>query len=78
MTAMGEFRKSALELGRRLLGGIGGALVTVVLVWGGLLEPLEHWSLAQLFEYRGARAPVTRLHRERKPGHRGASIDSAP
>ena len=58
MAAMGEFRKSAGELGRRLLGGIGGALVTVVLVWGGLLEPLEHWSLAQLFEYRGARAPV--------------------
>ena len=36
MAAMGEFRKSALELGRRLLGGIGAALVTVALVWDGL------------------------------------------
>src|SRR5260370_40822320 len=42
---------------RKLWGGVGAAVVTVALVWAGVLEPLETWSLDQLFAFRGARAP---------------------
>jgi adenylate cyclase len=55
---MERFRKLAGDLVRRLLGGIGAVVVTVVLVVFGHLEPLENWSLDQLFEYRGARPPT--------------------
>jgi adenylate cyclase len=44
---------------RRHLAGIVAALVTVVLVQLGWLHGLEYWSLAQLFEWRGARAPTS-------------------
>jgi adenylate cyclase len=56
---MRVFRKSALEMAGKLWGGVGAVVVTVALVWAGLLEPLETWSLDQLFELRGARAPKT-------------------
>ena len=56
---MGQFRKTALELGRRIASGIGAALVTGALASGGVLDGLEHWSLARLFELRGARAPAS-------------------
>ena len=56
---MAQFRKSALELGRRIASGIGAALVTGALASGGVLDGLEHWSLARLFELRGARAPAS-------------------
>ncbi len=42
---------------RKLWGGVGAAVVTVALVWAGVLEPLETWSLDQLFAFRGARTP---------------------
>src|SRR5438874_11160239 len=48
-----------MEAFRQLWGGAGAAVVTVALVWSGLLEPLETWSLDRLFELRGARAPTT-------------------
>ena len=48
-----------MEAFRKLWGGAGAAVVTVALVWAGFLEPLETWSLDQLFELRGARAPTT-------------------
>ena len=59
VAAMGQFRKTALELGRRIASGIGAALVTGALASGGVLDGLEHWSLARLFELRGARAPAS-------------------
>jgi adenylate cyclase len=43
---------------RKHLAGILAGLVVVGLVHFGLLEGLEHWSLAQLFEWRGERAPT--------------------
>jgi adenylate cyclase len=42
---------------RHLTGSLAG-LATVVLVTFGLLDNLEYWSLSQLFERRGARAPA--------------------
>jgi adenylate cyclase len=48
-----------MEAFRKLWGGAGAAVVTVALVWAGVLEPLETWSLDKLFELRGARAPTT-------------------
>jgi len=47
-----------LALVTRYLGGAVAAALVVVLVLLGLLEPLEHWSLARFFELRGARPPV--------------------
>jgi adenylate cyclase len=41
-----------MEVFRKLRGGAGAAVVTVALVWAGVLEPLESWSLDQLFELR--------------------------
>ena len=54
---MERFQKLVADLPRRLAGGIGAAAVTVALVHGGFLEPLENWSLDQLFELRGALEP---------------------
>jgi adenylate cyclase len=42
---------------RKHLAGILAALSIVVLVHFGLLNALEHWSLATLFEWRGPRSP---------------------
>src|SRR5260370_4771962 len=42
---------------RKLWGGVGAAVVTVALVWAGVPEPVETWSIDQLFAFRGARAP---------------------
>ena len=46
---MGAFRK--------LLGGVGAAIVVVGLVLAGALETVELAALSRLFELRGARAP---------------------
>jgi adenylate cyclase len=46
-----------METFRKVWTGVGAAVVIVALVWAGVLEPLETWSLDQLFELRGARAP---------------------
>jgi adenylate cyclase len=46
------------DLPRQLAGGIGAAVVTAVLVYGGFLEPVENWWLDQLFELRGAHQPT--------------------
>jgi adenylate cyclase len=43
---------------RKHLAGIVAALATVLLVVFGLLNGLESWSLAKLFEWRGPRAPA--------------------
>ena len=43
---------------RKHLAGILAGLVTVALAHFALLDGLEHWSLAQLFEWRGPRAPA--------------------
>ncbi|MBI4636889.1 MAG: CHASE2 domain-containing protein [Candidatus Rokubacteria bacterium] len=45
------------EYGRKLLGGIGAAIVIVTLVLLGSLETMELASLSLLFEVRGPRAP---------------------
>jgi len=42
----------------RYVGGLVSAIVVVVLVLLGVLEPLEYWSLARFFEVRGDRTPV--------------------
>src|SRR3990170_3059526 len=55
---MRQFRKPVLEVGQRIASGIGAAVIVVALAWAGQLEQLEHWSLDQLFELRGPRAPV--------------------
>ena len=47
-----------LDVGRKHLAGILAAVAVVVLVQFGLLENLEHWSLDQLFEWRGPRKPT--------------------
>jgi adenylate cyclase len=47
-----------LALVTRYAGGLVSAIVVAVLVFLGVLEPLEHWSLARFFEVRGARLPV--------------------
>ena len=47
------------EVARKHLAGFLAAVATVLLATFGLLDPLEHWSLAQLFERRGERAPAT-------------------
>jgi adenylate cyclase len=47
-----------LGLITRYAGGLISAIVVVVLVLLGVLEPLEYWSLARFFEVRGARLPV--------------------
>jgi adenylate cyclase len=46
------------EMGRKHLAGILAGVAVVALVQFGLLESLEHWSLAQLFEWRGPRQPT--------------------
>jgi adenylate cyclase len=46
------------EIARKHLAGILAGLAVVALVQFGLLEPLETWSLAQLFEWRGWREPT--------------------
>jgi len=46
------------EVGRRHLAGILAGVAVIVLVHFGMLEALEHWSLAQLFEWRGSRHPA--------------------
>jgi adenylate cyclase len=46
------------EVGRKHLAGILAGVAVVVLVQFGLLENLEHWSLDQLFEWRGPRQPT--------------------
>lgn len=46
------------DLARQHLSGIVIAAAMVVLVHLGALEGLEHWSLAQLFEWRGKREPT--------------------
>src|SRR5574341_2089451 len=56
---MERFRKLLADLARQFAGGLGAAVVTVALVSTGFLEPLENWSLDQLFGLRGARPPVT-------------------
>jgi adenylate cyclase len=55
---MGRFWKLVANLPGQLAGGIGAAVVVSVLVYGGLLEPVENWSLDQLFELRGAHQPT--------------------
>jgi adenylate cyclase len=44
--------------GRRHLAGILAGVAVVVLAHFGMLEALEHWSLDQLFEWRGPRHPT--------------------
>jgi len=46
------------EAGRRYLAGILAAVAVVALVQLGGLDGLEYWSLAKLFEWRGARPPT--------------------
>ena len=49
------------HVARKHLAGILAGVATVLLVTFGLLDGLEYWSLAQLFERRGARtaaAPI--------------------
>jgi adenylate cyclase len=55
---MGVSRAVVLDLLRKHLAGIAAGILTVTLVHLGLLEPIEHLSLAQLFEIRGAREPT--------------------
>src|SRR5688500_20146409 len=43
---------------RKHLAGILAALAIVLLAHFGLLDGLEHWSLAELFEWRGPRTPA--------------------
>jgi adenylate cyclase len=49
------------DVGRKHLAGIVAAVVVVVLVQFGLLENLEHWSLDQLFEWRGPLTPKLKV-----------------
>src|SRR5437899_3181263 len=49
------------RIGRKHLAGILAGVAVVVLVQFGLLDTLEHWSLAQLFEWRGRRDPDSML-----------------
>ncbi len=46
------------DVGRKHLAGILAGVAVVVLVQFGLLEGLERWSLDELFEWRGPRAPT--------------------
>ena len=46
-----------LDVARKHLAGILAGLATVALVVAGSFDALEYWSLSQLFERRGARAP---------------------
>src|SRR5262245_20029884 len=46
------------DFGRKHLAGILAAVAVVGLVHFDRLEDLEHWSLAQLFEWRGKREPT--------------------
>jgi adenylate cyclase len=46
------------DVARKHLAGILAGVATVLLVTFGLLDGLEHWSLAQLFERRGVRTPA--------------------
>jgi adenylate cyclase len=48
----------ARDWARKLAGGIAASLLLVVLVAYGQLEPLENWSLARLFDFRGVREPT--------------------
>jgi adenylate cyclase len=52
-------RSPWLDVGRKHLAGVLAGLATVVLVTFGFLDGLEYWSLSQLFERRGARAPAS-------------------
>jgi len=55
---MNLFGSRTVDLARQSASGIGAALITVALVYAGLLEPLETWALDQLFALRGARTPT--------------------
>src|SRR5215510_7706391 len=46
------------DVGRRHLAGILAGVAVVALVYLGMLEPLDYWSLTQLFEWRGKRSPT--------------------
>jgi adenylate cyclase len=46
------------DVARKHVAGILAALATVALVTFGSLDGLEYWSLSQLFERRGERAPA--------------------
>ena len=52
-------RSPWLDVGRKHLAGILAGLTTVALVMTGSFDGLEYWSLAQLFERRGVRAPTS-------------------
>ena len=71
-----------MEAFRQLWGGAGAAVVTVALVWAGLLEPLETWSLADLGisadELHGA--ALTRVIEVRPPESKAPTerIESIP
>jgi adenylate cyclase len=47
------------DVARKHLAGILAGVATALLVTFGWLDGLEYWSLAQLFERRGTRAPTT-------------------
>ena len=57
-----------LALVTRYAGGLIAAIVVVLLVFLGVLEPLESWSLARFFEVRGSRLPVASSHSGEGPG----------
>ena len=52
-------RSPWLDVGRKHLAGILAGLTIVALVMAGSFDGLEYWSLAQLFERRGVRAPTS-------------------
>src|SRR2546425_10988049 len=49
------------RIGRKHLAGILAGVAVVVLVQFGLLDTLEHWSLAKLFALRGSREPIPQI-----------------
>jgi adenylate cyclase len=46
------------DVARKHRAGFVAGLATVLLITFGFLDGLEHWSLSQLFERRGERAPA--------------------
>ena len=46
------------DVARKYLAGVLAGVATILLVTFGLLDGLEHWSLAKLFEWRGPRPPA--------------------
>src|SRR3989442_7421773 len=49
------------RIGRKHLAGILAGVAVVVLVQFGLLDTLEHWSLAKLFAWGGGREPMPQI-----------------